>query len=111
MTLPSGLSRRELFLKIGILFNTLVGAALAVPIVRYIFSPITRGRRLGYESWLSLGSVDQFPSGQTRPATHRDPAGCPARLARWELIDRAARSAETTSALPSHLNFRFRPLP
>ena len=77
MTLPSGLSRREIFLKIGILFNTLVGAALAVPIVRYIFSPITRGRRLGYESWLSLGSVDQFPSGQTRLATYRDPVANP----------------------------------
>ena len=75
MTLPSGLSRREIFLKIGILFNTLVGAALAVPIVRYIFSPITRGRRPGYESWLSLGSVDQFPSGQTRLATY-ERAGC-----------------------------------
>ena len=73
MTLPSGLSRRELFLKIGILFNTLVGAALAVPIVRYILSPITRGRRPGYESWLSLGSVDQFPSGQTRLAVYRNP--------------------------------------
>ncbi len=77
MTLPSGLSRREIFLKIGILFNTLVGAALAVPIVRYILSPITRGRRLGYESWLSLGSVDQFPSGQTRLATYRDPVANP----------------------------------
>ena len=77
MTLPSGLSRREIFLKIGILFNTLVGAALAVPIVRYILSPITRGRRPGYESWLSLGSVDQFPSGQTRLATYRDPVANP----------------------------------
>jgi len=77
MTLPSGLSRRELFLKIGIPFNTLVGAALAVPIVRYILSPITRGRRPGYESWLSLGSVDQFPSGQTRLATYRDPVANP----------------------------------
>src|SRR5260370_28390209 len=77
MTFPSGLSRREIFLKIGILFNTLVGAALAVPIVRYIFSPITRGRRPGYESWLSLGSVDQFPSGQTRLATYRDPVANP----------------------------------
>ena len=77
MTLSSGLSRREIFLKIGILFNTLVGAALAVPIVRYILSPITRGRRPGYESWLSLGSVDKFPSGQTRLATYRDPVANP----------------------------------
>jgi len=73
MTLPSGLSRREVLLKIGILFNALVGAALAIPIVRYLLSPIIRGRRPGYETWLSLGSINQFPSGQTRLATYREP--------------------------------------
>jgi hypothetical protein len=72
-----GFSRRAIFLKIGIAFNGLVGAALAVPIVRYILSPITRGQRPGYEKWLSLGSIDQFPSGQTRLATYRNPGeGC-----------------------------------
>ena len=55
-----GLSRRAMFLKIGVIFNGLVGAVLAVPIVRYILSPITRGQKPGYEKWLSLGSVDQF---------------------------------------------------
>jgi menaquinol-cytochrome c reductase iron-sulfur subunit len=73
MTLPSGLSRRETLLKIGVIFNGIVGALLAVPIVRYILSPITRSRKPGYEAWLSLGSVDQFPSGQTRLATYRNP--------------------------------------
>ena len=72
-----GLSRRAMFLKIGIAFNGLVGAALAVPIVRYILSPITRGQKPGYEKWLSLGSIDQFPSGQTRLATYRNPVANP----------------------------------
>src|SRR5947199_5452639 len=34
---------------------------------------ITRERRPGYESWLSLGALDQFPEGQTRFATYRNP--------------------------------------
>ena len=55
------------------LFNGVVGVLLAIPIVRYLFSPVSRGRKSGYESWISLGSVDQFPSGQTRLATYRNP--------------------------------------
>jgi len=66
-------TRRAFLVKLGIGFNMLVGAVLAVPIVRYILSPITRERRFGYESWLSLGSLDQFPPGQTRLATYRNP--------------------------------------
>ncbi len=66
-------TRRAFLVKLGITFNALVGAVLAVPIVRYILSPVTRERRPGYESWLSLGSLDQFPAGQTRFATYRNP--------------------------------------
>jgi nitrite reductase/ring-hydroxylating ferredoxin subunit len=75
MSFPSAISRREIFLKIGILFNALVGAALAIPIVRYILSPIARAR--GYDAWLSLGSIDQFPPGQTRLATYREAVANP----------------------------------
>jgi menaquinol-cytochrome c reductase iron-sulfur subunit len=73
MTLPGGLSRRALLMKIGILFNTLVAAILAVPIVRYLLSPISQGRKGGYDAWLPLGNLEQFPSGQTRFATYRNP--------------------------------------
>jgi Rieske Fe-S protein len=68
------ISRRGMFLKFGVLFNGLVGALLAVPVVRYLLSPVTRGRGQGDERWISLGSVDQFPSGQTRLAAYRNPA-------------------------------------
>jgi len=60
-------------MKVGLGFNALIGAMLAVPVVRYILSPIARERRPGYESWLSLGSLDRFPAGQTRLATYRNP--------------------------------------
>jgi quinol---cytochrome c reductase iron-sulfur subunit, bacillus type len=72
MSVP-GLSRRQMFLKIALLFNGIVGALLAIPIVRYLLSPVTRARKSGYESWISLGAVNQFPSGQTRLATYRNP--------------------------------------
>ena len=40
---------------------------LAVPIVRYILSPVIRERKPGYESWLSLGPLAQFPGGPDAP--------------------------------------------
>jgi Rieske Fe-S protein len=62
-----------MFMKIATLFNGVVGVLLAIPIVRYLLSPVTRAGKSGYESWISLGSIDQFPSGETRLATYRNP--------------------------------------
>jgi menaquinol-cytochrome c reductase iron-sulfur subunit len=73
MTLPDDLSRRQLLMKVGILLNGIVAAVLAVPIIRYIFSPVARERKQGYESWLLLGELTEFPAGQTRFATYRNP--------------------------------------
>jgi quinol---cytochrome c reductase iron-sulfur subunit, bacillus type len=73
MTTQSTISRRALLMKLGVLLNGLVAIILAVPIVRFLFSSVTRGRGDGYLSWVSLGSVDQFPEGQTRLATFRNP--------------------------------------
>lgn len=71
------LSRRGMFMKLGILFNGLVATALAVPLGRFLLSSITRGRSNGYLSWVSLGSVDNFPEGETRLATFRNPLVMP----------------------------------
>jgi menaquinol-cytochrome c reductase iron-sulfur subunit len=73
MSLPDGLSRRRVLMKLGFLFNGAVGLVLAVPIVRYLLSPVIRERKPGYESWLSLGALDQFPEGETRLASYRNP--------------------------------------
>jgi menaquinol-cytochrome c reductase iron-sulfur subunit len=77
MSLPGGLSRREMLAKVGILFTGAVSAVLAVPIVGYLVSPVARALKGGSESWLSLGDVGQFPAGQTRLATYRDANGSP----------------------------------
>ena len=73
MTTLSGPSRRTLLVKISLLFNAAVGAVLAVPIIRYLLSPVTREQKPGYESWLALGQLQQFPQGETRLATYRNP--------------------------------------
>jgi Rieske Fe-S protein len=71
------LSRRGLLMKLGMLFNACVGAALAVPIGRFLLSSITRGRANGYRDLVSLGPVHQFPEGETRLATFRNPLVMP----------------------------------
>lgn len=72
MTLPDTLSRRAMLAKLGIFFNAIVGVVLAIPIVGYLFSPIAKNHEASDESWLPLGSLDQYPSGQTRLATFRN---------------------------------------
>ena len=67
------ISRRGLFMKLGILFNGLVATTLAVPIVKFLLSSVTRGRASGYLSWVPLGQVSEFPEGETRLATFRNP--------------------------------------
>jgi menaquinol-cytochrome c reductase iron-sulfur subunit len=78
-TAPSSdptLSRRGFFMKLGILFNAAAGLVVAVPILRYLASSITRGRN-DYLSWVSLGPVGKFPEGETRLATFKNPYEMP----------------------------------
>jgi menaquinol-cytochrome c reductase iron-sulfur subunit len=77
MTVPEGMTRRGLLMKIAILFNGMIGLILAVPIVRYLLSPVVREKKGVYDAWVALGNLDQFPSGQTRLATYRNPVVSP----------------------------------
>ena len=67
------MSRRGFFMKAGILFNGLVATALAVPIMRFLLSSVTRGRANAYLSWVPLGPMSEFPEGETRLATFQNP--------------------------------------
>src|SRR5690349_12789407 len=73
MSNETTLSRRGLLMKVGILFNGFVAAALAVPIGKYLLSSVTRGNAKGYLSRVPLGRVSDFPEGETRLATFRNP--------------------------------------
>jgi Rieske Fe-S protein len=79
MALADDLSRREMFLKLGLLFGGFVSMMLGVPIIGYVLSPVLRDRETGSGSWVSLGSVEQFPSGETRLSTFRHP-----RVSAWD---------------------------
>jgi len=72
---PSAVSRRWMLLKLGVLINAAVGVAVAVPVVRYLLGPIKR--KGAYNSWISLGAIDQFPVGETRLATYENPYNHP----------------------------------
>lgn len=66
-------SRRWLLLKIGAAFNAVVGVAVAIPVVKYLMSPIKPDD--AYKSWVSLGSVESFPVGETRLTKFTNPVG------------------------------------
>jgi menaquinol-cytochrome c reductase iron-sulfur subunit len=69
----STLSRRGFFMKLGILFNAFAAMVVAVPVVGFLLSSVTRGQGKGYLSWVHLGDVSNFPEGETRMATFRNP--------------------------------------
>jgi hypothetical protein len=64
-------SRRWLLLKVGAFFNAMVGIAVAVPVVKYLLSPVKSDD--AYKSWISLGAADSFPIGETRLAKFANP--------------------------------------
>jgi hypothetical protein len=64
-------------MKLGILFNGFAALVLALPVARFLLSSITRGRGNGYLAWVRLGDVTNFPEGETRMATFRNPLVMP----------------------------------
>ena len=64
------LSRRTLLLKVGAGLNGLAAVLMGVPILGYVLSSFTRGSR---NSWISLGTLERFPQGETRLAVYRNP--------------------------------------
>ena len=69
----NALSRRGFLMKTAMLFNGFAAAALALPIVRFLSSSVTRGHANAYLSWVALRRVSEFPEGETRLATFRNP--------------------------------------
>lgn len=65
-------SRRAFLFKLSLLLNGAVGAVLAVPIVGYILGPALR-KNGAHDSWVSLGSIGDFPEGETRLVDYRNP--------------------------------------
>ncbi|MGB8886465.1 MAG: Rieske (2Fe-2S) protein [Candidatus Korobacteraceae bacterium] len=70
-------SRRQFFVKLGVVLNGLAAVALAVPIVGYLLAPLIRGQGGRYQKWIDLGELDEFPEGQTRLAKYKNPISNP----------------------------------
>src|SRR5262245_32331943 len=70
---PKKVSRRNMLLTLGIALNAVAGALFAVPVVGYILGPARRKEMKKELAWITLGPMTQFPEGETRLATYRNP--------------------------------------
>ena len=80
-------SRRAFLFKLSLMLNAAVGAVLAVPLVGYLLGPALK-KSSATGAWITLGSIDQFPVGETRLADFRSPVatfddGDTAKVACW----------------------------
>jgi menaquinol-cytochrome c reductase iron-sulfur subunit len=73
---PEEVSRRRFLFKLSIAANSVVGAVFAVPILGYLLGPVMK-KQSATQFWVGLGSIDQFPEGETRLANFRDPSTTP----------------------------------
>ena len=63
-------SRRGVLFTLGIALNAVAAALVAVPVVGFLFAPV---RKLADQAWIPLGTLTEFPEGETRLATYRNP--------------------------------------
>jgi Rieske Fe-S protein len=66
-------SRRQFFVKLGVVLNGLAAVVLATPVIGYLLAPILRAEGGQYRKWIDLGELDEFPEGQTRLAKYKNP--------------------------------------
>jgi Rieske Fe-S protein len=80
-------TRRTFLFKIALLMNAAVGAVLAVPVAGYLLGPaLKKSSNIG--SWITVGSQEDFPVGETRLAEFKSPVaslgdGETAKVACW----------------------------
>src|SRR5689334_17409348 len=71
--LPRRIPRRNMLMVLGIGINAIAAALFSVPIIGYILAPARRKEMTADLAWVSLGQITQFPEGETRLATYRNP--------------------------------------
>jgi Rieske Fe-S protein len=80
-------TRRAFLFKLSVALNAAVGAVLAVPLVGYLLGPALK-KSAPTGAWIALGSLSEFPIGETRLADFRSPVasltdGETAKVACW----------------------------
>ena len=81
-------TRRAFLFKLSLALNAAVGLVLAIPLVGYLLGPALRKKNAAFGAWIALGSINDFPVGETRLASFRSPAaafddGDTAKVACW----------------------------
>lgn len=64
-------TRRTWLFRVGLALNALAAAMIGIPIIGYVFSTLLN--KNPHSSWITLGSVETFPEGDTRMAKFRNP--------------------------------------
>lgn len=64
-------TRRTFLMNVGIALNALVALAIATPVLAYVLGPVLR--RKEYLEWVAIGNVSDFPPGETKLVTFRNP--------------------------------------
>ncbi len=72
----SGHSRRVFLFNVALFLNGIVGTVLAIPIIGYLLGPALR-KRSSQNAWIDLGEASDYPEGETRLASFRDPFSVP----------------------------------
>jgi Rieske Fe-S protein len=67
------MNRRKMLGVLGIALNAIAGVLFATPIIGYVLGPAARRQVRKEIEWVTLGKLEQFPAGQTRLATYRNP--------------------------------------
>ena len=65
-------TRRDIFFKLGVLFNAMAGVLVAIPVIGYVFSAFAH-KRIAPEQWIDMGDINRYPAGMTKLATYRNP--------------------------------------
>src|SRR5215469_5869443 len=68
-------ARRSFLMNVGIALNAVVALAIATPVLAYLLGPLLR--RNEYRQWIAIGSVDDFPPGETKLITFTNPFSDP----------------------------------
>lgn len=71
MTQPEGTTRRSFLFRAGVVLNAFAASLVAIPVIGYAVAVAFRSG--AQQSWVSLGKLDEFPAGQTRLTSYRNP--------------------------------------
>jgi menaquinol-cytochrome c reductase iron-sulfur subunit len=68
-------TRRDFLFKLGLGLNAIAAGFVGIPIVGYIASALFKPK--AQQAWIALGEIAQFPPGETRLASYRNPFTTP----------------------------------